>query len=66
MKTIVDVVDAFRPKNKTALIFKDGFRDHRWSYQKLHDSVARFCSLLEQKGVKRGDHVLIWGPNSPE
>jgi long-chain acyl-CoA synthetase len=50
-----------RPQ-KTALVFGD----LRFSYEQLNDMAARFASALIDKGIKKGDRVVIVTPNSPE
>ena len=51
--------------SRDALLFKPGFRYHRWSYRDVWESAGRVATLLQQHGVKKGDRVLIWAPNSP-
>lgn len=49
-----------------ALVQKRGYRREAWSYAKLA-SVSVACALeLKQRGVRTGERVLIWGPNSAE
>src|SRR5579859_337575 len=49
-----------------AFVQMRGYRREKWSYAKLA-SVAVACALeLKECGVRTGDKVLIWGPNSAE
>src|ERR1700722_9398735 len=43
-----------------------GYRREAWTYRKLaHAALA--CALeLKERGVRTGDRVLLWGPNSAE
>ncbi|MBN9389263.1 MAG: AMP-binding protein [Chloroflexi bacterium] len=51
--------------SRPALLFKEGYRTKNWSYdQLLARSLATAC-WLEKQGVKKGDRVVIWAPNSP-
>ena len=56
--------DRFGPR--TALLFKPGFRYLRWSYADLWEGAGRVASLLQQRGLAKGDRVLNWGPNCPQ
>ncbi len=42
----------------------DGGR--RWTYRELREQVIAVAVGLQQQGVKQGEHVLCWQPNSPE
>ena len=56
-------VDTHGPRD--ALLFKPGFRYQRWSYDQLWAEAGRVASLLQDRGLNKGDQVLLWGPNSP-
>ena len=57
---------ARRYGNRTAVLFKPGFRYQRWSYRDLWEGAGRVASLLQSEGLAKGDRVLIWGPNCPQ
>ena len=57
-------VDAFGPHD--AILFKPGFRYLRWSYDRLWAESGQVASLLQSRGLTKGDQVVIWGPNSPQ
>ena len=67
-KTIIeflrDTVDKNRSRN--ALFFKPGFRYQRWSYQRLWDESGQVATLLQGRGLVKGDQVVLWGPNCPQ
>jgi len=49
-----------------AVLQRRGYRRESWTYRRLAD-VAASCALkLEECGVRTGDRVLLWGPNSAE
>ena len=50
---------------RPALLFKPGFRFRTWSYQALYDDVQRVATLLQSRGIGKGDRVVLWGPNAP-
>ncbi|RST31635.1 acetate--CoA ligase [Sphingomonas ginkgonis] len=54
--------------DKVALIFEGDEPGHtqRWTYRQLYEETCRFANLYRQKGVKRGDRVMIYMPMIPE
>ena len=66
--TIVDflrgAVDRHGPRD--ALLFKPGFRYQRWSYERLWRESGQVATLLQRRGLSRGDQVIVWGPNCPQ
>ena len=50
---------------RDALLFKPGFRYQRWSYNRLWSESGQVASLLQARGLSKGDQVVLWGPNSP-
>jgi long-chain acyl-CoA synthetase len=49
-----------------AVVQRRGYRREVWTYKKLAE-IAVACALeLKQRGVRTGDRVLLWGPNSAE
>ena len=36
-----------------------------WTYAELRDLVIQTALGLQQQGVKQGDHVIVWLPNTP-
>ncbi len=57
-------VDAHGPRD--ALLFKPGFRYQRWSYDRLWKESGQVASLLQSRGLSKGDQAVLWGPNSPQ
>ena len=56
---------ARRYGSRPALLFKPGFRFRTWSYRDLYDDVQRVATLLQSRGIGKGDRVVLWGPNAP-
>ncbi len=52
--------------DRPALYFKPGFRYLSWSYRELWEGAGRVASLLQSRGIEKGDRVLLWGPNCPQ
>ena len=45
-------------------VFFDGGR--HWTYRELRERVIAVAVGLQRQGVKQGDHVLCWQPNTPD
>lgn len=60
---LVDRTAANYPDND-ALVYPD--RGLRYSYKEFRDTCNQFAKGLSGLGVKRGDHIAIWGTNVPE
>ena len=67
-KTIIEflrrAVEEHGPRD--ALMFKPGFRYQRWSYDRLWAESGQVATLLQRRGLSKGDQVIVWGPNCPQ
>jgi long-chain acyl-CoA synthetase len=52
--------------DREAIIYRTGFRTIRISYLDLYDFAYRMANMYQHSGLKKGDAILIWAPNSPE
>ena len=54
--------------DRTAIIFEadEPGQGHHWTYRELYEETCRFANLLKQRGVGRGDRVMIYMPMIPE
>jgi long-chain acyl-CoA synthetase len=52
--------------DKPALYMKPGIRYLSWSYAQMWEEAGKVASFLQSKGIKKGDRVAIWAPNSPQ
>lgn len=43
-----------------------GYRTLRWSYADLAHTARQFSTELAQRGIVRGERVMLWAPNSAE
>ena len=41
-----------------------GYRTLRWTYREVAQTAYRFARELNARGIRKGDRVLLWGPNS--
>jgi acetyl-CoA synthetase len=57
-----------RHGDRTALIFEadEPGHGHRLTYRELYEETCRFANLLKQRGIGRGDRVMIYMPMIPE
>ena len=65
--TVIDFLRgaAERYGPRDALLFKPAFRYQRWSYSRLWSESGQVATLLQRRGLTKGDQVILWGPNSP-
>ena len=56
---------AARHGPRDALLIKPAFRYIRWTYDRLWEDSGRVATLLQRRGLSKGDQVILWGPNSP-
>ena len=54
--------------DRTAIIFEadEPGEGHTWTYRQLFEETCRFANLLKDRGIKRGDRVMIYMPMIPE
>ncbi len=54
--------------DRTALIFEadEPGQGHRVTYRELYEETCRFANLLAERGIGRGDRVMIYMPMIPE
>jgi len=53
-------------EDRPAIYFKSAFRTFTFSYSQIHDRCLRVANYLSQKGIKKGDRILIWSYNGQE
>ncbi len=49
-----------------AFVQRRGYRREAWTYRKLAGAAVTCALELKERGVRTGDRVLLWGPNSAE
>src|SRR5665647_224508 len=50
---------------RTALVMRMGYRTVTLNYREVHELSCKIACLLQQRGVTRGDRVIVLAPNSP-
>ncbi|MFN0116778.1 MAG: acetate--CoA ligase [Elusimicrobiota bacterium] len=54
-------------RNKAALIWEGEPGENRtYTYDQLHKEVCQFANVLKERGLKKGDRVIIYMPMIPE
>ncbi len=51
---------------REALRYHNGYRTWKVSYGELYQRIGRFSRHLSERGLGKGDRVLLWGENRPE
>jgi long-chain acyl-CoA synthetase len=49
-----------------AVVQRRGYRRECWSYGRLAEVAVGCAAALKQRGVRAGERVILWGPNSAE
>ena len=62
VRDLIDARAAERP-DQPFVLFEDG---QVWTYAELRQRVRSWAAGLQAHGVRQGDHVLSWQPNSPQ
>jgi long-chain acyl-CoA synthetase len=52
--------------NEVAYVERKGYRSVRSSYREVVSLAFRFARELELRGIRKGERVVIWAPNSAE
>ncbi|HLZ91192.1 MAG TPA: AMP-binding protein [Candidatus Acidoferrum sp.] len=58
--------DFRRHRGDLAVVQRRGYRREIWTYGQMADAASRLARDLQELGVRTGDRVLLWGPNSAE
>ncbi|HXT75734.1 MAG TPA: AMP-binding protein [Candidatus Eisenbacteria bacterium] len=58
--------DFARYASHVAVVQRRGYRRESWTYAKLRSVAVASAHELRQRGIRTGDRVLLWGPNSAE
>ncbi len=65
--SLAGVFDVFeRSASGPAIVQRRGYRREVWTYEELARQAVHFALVLREMGVRTGDRVLLWGPNSAE
>lgn len=66
METLTDLFKTLEERgDATAFVYRTGVRRFVFSYGDLYALSLKMAHLLEERGIGKGDRVLLWAPNSP-
>src|ERR1700682_2301708 len=66
-RSVVEYLESFlRRGRECAYVQPRGYRTERWSYRKVAEAAFRFARELEERGIGKGERILLWGPNSAQ
>jgi len=66
-ENLASLVNDFQTHGREiAVVTRLGLRRVSHSYGEIAQLVGRFSALLHQRGLAKGDRVLLWAPNGPE
>lgn len=66
MRTLLDLIPHLQGRAGEAVRFDDGLRTRILSYPELWHRTASFACHLRERGIRKGDRLLLWGENCPE
>lgn len=66
IRTFDEFITAVADKHekRIAIRIRPRFRAISWTYSELFRHSALIAQLLEKEGIRKGDKVLLWAPNS--
>jgi long-chain acyl-CoA synthetase len=66
-RSLVEYLDDFlRRGQECAYVQRCGYRTVRWSYRRVAETAFQFSRELTDRGISKGDRILLWGTNSAE
>ncbi len=61
-----DLMERWNREQPGKVFIKFGDNGEEWTYAQLREMTLQTAIGLQAQGVKQGDHVLVWMPNSRE
>lgn len=66
-RSIGQYLDNFLQRGREYVyVQRRGYRTVRWSYRQVAEMAFRSARELANRGISKGDRVVIWGPNCAE
>ncbi len=67
MNTLLELLPEMRRlQDREAIRFNNGFRTWTVSYRQLYRRIGGFAHHLDQRGIDKGDRLILWGENRPD
>jgi len=66
-RSLAEYLDDFlRRGDECAYAQPAGYRTERWTYRQVAEAAFQFARELETRGTRKGERVILWGPNSAQ
>lgn len=66
-QSLIEFIEEYARRGKeTAIAYRRGYRMERWSYARVGAAARNFAATLDERDVRPGEHVLLWGANCAE
>ena len=67
MQTISDLIgkSSLEYGSLVAVKMRSGLRLEKFTYHDLNQRAELMAEVLNNVGMRKGDRVVLWGPNSP-
>jgi len=65
-ETLIDFFEDQIQSEKTFLVYDDGYRTNRYSYNDIRFAAIHLADQFTSYGLTAGDKVIIWGDNRAE
>ncbi|MGB2715856.1 MAG: AMP-binding protein [Vicinamibacterales bacterium] len=65
-RTLIDFFDDLAKAEGNFLTHDDGYRTRSYPYRDVAKAANALAHRLEQQGIVKGDHLVIWMENRPE
>ncbi len=65
MNTLFDFITGLEKKEGIAVTHFTGYRHFSYTYNDVFTLARKAATYLSKNGIKKGDAVFLWGPNSP-
>ncbi len=66
MRTLLELIQGIHGSGSEAIRFHTGYRTWVHSWTELSSQIGGFAAYLDQRGIAKGDRILLWGENRPE
>ena len=65
-RTLIDFFEDLAKAEGDFLTHDDGYRTRSYTYREVAAAAIAFANRLEQHGIAKGEHVVLWMENRPE
>src|SRR5437868_9843105 len=66
LNTLLDLFDEIIKIKGDCIIYDSGLRDFNYSYAELGRDSAAMAAWFAERGIAKGDRIIIWGENRQE